>query len=1273
MPTCSSARSRRTRWTIRGICLFALPIGTMIAKCGCMTVDLNSNESKGDSSLPTNPETRELNPNMMHFELRPTAFLIEERRRQRRRNRRLYIEHDNKNVSFAKDEEREDGLPPEWFHPQSRAVYATLHHLFDKSDENDEDLAKDHYRDFVKYRHLSRFERHFREQMGLNLHPNWSGNYSNATERFVELHDSSILWKEILGGRQSRTKYSHVNGTDSHSNRRNLLEALVGGKFDQYQAVPLSQGYGTHYVHLWVGSPVPQRQSVIVDTGSHFTGFPVARECTNCGESHHTDPHFDPERSETFQALRCPSECLENYECEFEETGVARAEKKNAYLHHHRNFPRCSFSQAYTEGSSWTAYQASDLVYCGGGADLIEAADPLDIQYSLRFVFGCLKSNTGLFVTQLADGIMGMSAHELTLPKQLYNKRKIEYNMFAMCFRKELGTSKKGVTAGSMTLGGVSSALDTSPMVYARNIRNYGWYTVYVEKIFLANKGGTKFLFDDKHQSLASILQENSIVPLMGFDPAKVNRDRGVIVDSGTTDTYLCSSIRKEFSKAWKEATGTEYSNSAIYLTQSQLEKLPTLLVQLQASGTMAEKTPVSNFSDGSLRNSKPVMGQVGYLDPDHPGDVLLSIPATSYMEYSPTLKVYTSRLFFTESRGGVIGANAMQGHNVLFDWQYGRIGFAQSSCSYDLIAGKNDNHGDFGGSGRGGSSTADSEDVCVFFDDGRLPILSQSCLQSVSDNPISMAICKASDSPTNVEVEGTEIWTLRVETSGNDPSSCEDAIREWSDSKDTQNQIESSTTECTHDGLCHEYRPCHVPCLAAIEYHEKKSQGSDTLSLDEAVTIPHPFVNRTATSGDMTNSCKDWIWTGCDHSCRQSRISSSSIVTHTTGSYCLELESESRSCHIDSCGRSDPCIVPFLVHAIFVLEKLQENFTNNGSSEELLSYWTPQVQEDFRKRLVLAAHHPDVYESRDIQKRKGALFGEGDIDILVANPWYDEHEENTDYSKAGNVTTSQRIDDEDDENLSKGIQLILQISISNPRAIPKENKETGDSRSLLQEVGVVWSNFSSVFRRSETTSVCDPFDLYPLAKSANLVADEILGNPKFLSLLANMNKSISDEIQISHSTENINFNMFHSARLVSSWTIGTQIYDDSVNYLGPLVSTSLYPLIKALHQTFYFISFLWALKLLTLLYKNIRLCRVCGIRLRKKWFPNRRHQNDSLEEERGSTNCIDKNNNRDHTGMIQPSSDGVGASSEIELAATYRGSKATKRAKSSVITAAHG
>eukprot|EP00551_Chaetoceros_affinis_P020525 CAMPEP_0203740334 /NCGR_PEP_ID=MMETSP0092-20131115/49508_1 /ASSEMBLY_ACC=CAM_ASM_001090 /TAXON_ID=426623 /ORGANISM="Chaetoceros affinis, Strain CCMP159" /LENGTH=139 /DNA_ID=CAMNT_0050626721 /DNA_START=114 /DNA_END=530 /DNA_ORIENTATION=+ len=49
----------------------------------------------------------------------------------------------------------------------------------------------------------------------------------------------------------------------------------------------LYQGYGTHYVDLWVGSP-PQRQTVIVDTGSGVTAFPCTG-CNDCGMDYHVD------------------------------------------------------------------------------------------------------------------------------------------------------------------------------------------------------------------------------------------------------------------------------------------------------------------------------------------------------------------------------------------------------------------------------------------------------------------------------------------------------------------------------------------------------------------------------------------------------------------------------------------------------------------------------------------------------------------------------------------------------------------------------------------------------------------------------------------------------------------------------------------------------------------------------------------------------------------------------------------------------------------------
>lgn len=88
-------------------------------------------------------------------------------------------------------------------------------------------------------------------------------------------------------------------------------------------------------------------------------------------------------------------------------------------------------------------------------------------------------------------------------------------------------------------------------------------------------------------------------------------------------------------------------------------------------------------------------------------------------MEYSPHTDRYTSRMYFTEEAGGVIGANAMQGHNVLFDWENGRVGFAESSCEY---------------SDKNEPSEANHQHQNIVADDCGLstPTMSEACVDSV-------------------------------------------------------------------------------------------------------------------------------------------------------------------------------------------------------------------------------------------------------------------------------------------------------------------------------------------------------------------------------------------------------------------------------------------------------------------------------------------------------------------------------------------------------------
>jgi hypothetical protein len=122
------------------------------------------------------------------------------------------------------------------------------------------------------------------------------------------------------------------------------------------ELAPLYPGYGTHYAYFYIGNP-PQRQSLIIDTGSHYTAFPCAG-CTDCGA--HNDNYFQVTNSSTATVLQCGNSL-------------------------------CYISQSYAEGSMWSAYQVEDYVYLSGRGDYVVAAH----DYSMRFQFACQDHETG--------------------------------------------------------------------------------------------------------------------------------------------------------------------------------------------------------------------------------------------------------------------------------------------------------------------------------------------------------------------------------------------------------------------------------------------------------------------------------------------------------------------------------------------------------------------------------------------------------------------------------------------------------------------------------------------------------------------------------------------------------------------------------------------------------------------------------------------------------------------------------------------------------------
>ena len=298
------------------------------------------------------------------------------------------------------------------------------------------------------------------------------------------------------------------------------------------QIASLYQGYGTHFVDLWIGTP-SVRQTVIVDTGSGVTAFPCTG-CNNCGSSYHTDGYFDPFSSSTFHLLQC-SEC-----------------QRGSCQNHHQ----CNIEMSYAEGSSWSANESSDTVYAGGfhekavkleeHDDNVErdGTDPnMAREYSFKLNFGCMTENSGLFRSQLADGIMGMSnIDDQVFWRQMYRQQQIDKARFSLCFSRELTLGEFGKNAGAMTLGGTDERLHLNPMGFMNYRDSFGFYGVYVQKIYVHTGGGDRFGIDidlNEGETISVDVSANAI------------NEHAVIMDSGTTDTCKFCIVHHSESKSY--------------------------------------------------------------------------------------------------------------------------------------------------------------------------------------------------------------------------------------------------------------------------------------------------------------------------------------------------------------------------------------------------------------------------------------------------------------------------------------------------------------------------------------------------------------------------------------------------------------------------------------------------------------------------------------------------------------------------------------------------
>ncbi|RLN91990.1 hypothetical protein BBJ28_00006817 [Nothophytophthora sp. Chile5] len=409
--------------------------------------------------------------------------------------------------------------------------------------------------------------------------------FVGAQESFIRIP----LYKQSQPSIDASLRLAHVVQQQQARARRRVQEEPGNGGNDFGEGAlalsesPLGVGYGflacllcinrTHYAEIYLGIPA-QRASVIVDTGSHLTALPCST-CLDCGQ--HTDPLFDVTKSTTAKYMTCHdfgtcSTCQED---------------------------RCYISQvpipspgvvSYTEGSMWQAVVVDELVWVGGFSSQDNEVETVLRTFGFRFLVGCQTKETGLFITQKENGIMGLGRHRSTVMSHMLAAGRVTHDLFTLCFAGD---------GGELVFGGVDYSHHTSAVAYTPLLNdNSAYYPVYVKDIRVNGAS-------------------------LGIDAGTLNSGKGVIVDSGTTDTFFAASGKRSFQNAFEAASGgKQYNENRMQFTDAEVKALPTISIVLSGMN-----------GDGS-------------------DDVQLDIPATKYLTPSDD-GYYYGNFHFSERSGG--------------------------------------------------------------------------------------------------------------------------------------------------------------------------------------------------------------------------------------------------------------------------------------------------------------------------------------------------------------------------------------------------------------------------------------------------------------------------------------------------------------------------------------------------------------------------------------------------------------------------------------------
>ena len=263
--------------------------------------------------------------------------------------------------------------------------------------------------------------------------------------------------------------YLTINENNSgHNIRRLSLPSIVYGS---------AFGLNYYYTNLYLGEGM-KKQTYIIDTGSTITTAPCQPFCKKCG-NHLNSYHTIEDNSKIIQCNNDKCRLVKSY-C--------------------GNGSKCSFKTSYSEGSSLEGIYINELIRFG------EKFQEKNGTYS---PIGCTISENHLFLTQKADGIMGLANNDYNFINVLQKTGAIDNSIFGLCFAQ---------MGGYFSIGEINTTFHRQEITYLNMEKNSVFYSLSMNNIFING------------------------IKLNKFKKGKYS----LIIDSGTTISYFPDEIVNE-------------------------------------------------------------------------------------------------------------------------------------------------------------------------------------------------------------------------------------------------------------------------------------------------------------------------------------------------------------------------------------------------------------------------------------------------------------------------------------------------------------------------------------------------------------------------------------------------------------------------------------------------------------------------------------------------------------------------------------------------------